>query len=181
MAHRSRSPCKWRNVEPVDLFLTEARRIEAILETSSRLRQAKRVPAEVWRRGEWGGLGELNNHRLDLAMQRWIAAAIVDQRLALLPGAPTLSLQWHRRNPTLEIESGMGFIRAAWLQVAQLITRVRSLYICDGCGKPYPRKRQAKKGQRQFCPECGSTAAKRLWWRENRGTTTIRGGRSAEG
>jgi DNA-directed RNA polymerase subunit RPC12/RpoP len=126
----------------------------------------------------WKPFSALGNSARSLAKQRWIVATIIDQRLALLPGAPTLWVEWDGRNPTLTIESGMGFIRAAWLHVAQLAAGVRSLYICDGCGKPYPRRRQAKKGQKQFCPECGARASKRLWWREHRGTSATGRGKS---
>jgi DNA-directed RNA polymerase subunit RPC12/RpoP len=40
-------------------------------------------------------------------------------------------------------------------------------YVCDGCGKAYVREgRKPAKGRKNFCPECGDKASKRLWARK---------------
>lgn len=174
MAHPSRNRCVWSNVEPVKFFTAEASRVSAVLQAFGNLREGKGVPGNTWRRIAWPGLGEARNADYPLETQRWLLLAILSQRLALLPGAVALSFRWADRGAgplTLEVVSGWGFARAAWLQTAQLVSGVRSLYVCDGCGQPYARERKAKSGQHQFCPRCreGKKAAKRLWWAKHRG------------
>ena len=170
MAHPSRTRCVWSNEEPVELFFIEARRVEAVLLATSILRDSRGVPAEVWERIASGNLSKRDNATLPLDLQRWLLVTTVNQRLALLPDAPALWVQWeNRKMPTLRVGSGWGFVRAAWLQVAQLVTDVRGLYICDNCRKPYARTRKARADQHQFCADCGSKASKLLWWRAHRG------------
>jgi predicted RNA-binding Zn-ribbon protein involved in translation (DUF1610 family) len=113
--------------------------------------------------------GSEDGARLPVAQQRGMLATILNQQLALLPGAPAWWVTWRDSStPPIEFESGWGFIRAVWMQVAQMIPGVKSVYICDDCGRVYRRKRKAKIGQRQYCPDCGDKGAKRRWWRHHK-------------
>jgi hypothetical protein len=177
MAHSSRTRCVWSNVEPVDLFIAEARRFEAIVTASDKLRGGHPVPPDTWKQIAWDHFSDASNSKLPLSTQRWMLAAVIAQRLELLPGAPVLSVHVVKSGAIkLAVESGWGFIRAAWLQVAQLISGTKNLYICDNCGVAYERKREAKRGQHHFCPTCGAggKGSKRLWWQEKGNGTRYR-------
>ena len=72
---------------------------------------------------------------------------------------------------TLSVNTGFGFMRLVWHQVAQCITGARDIHTCDGCGLVYIRdigRRRPKQGCRNYCKKCAETARKRDWARRNR-------------
>jgi hypothetical protein len=76
------------------------------------------------------------------------------------------SVRWNskQRRFELEIDYRSSMLNAVGLQFALTVSNSDSLYICSGCGLPYPRrseKRRPKAGQANFCDECGNAAALR--------------------
>ena len=55
------------------------------------------------------------------------------------------------------------------IQLMQAVSHAHGLAICSGCGNPYMRKgRKPQAGRRNYCPDCGITAALRDAQRERR-------------
>jgi hypothetical protein len=70
--------------------------------------------------------------------------------------APCLAYDGTREGPQLRIASQLGFLRAVWIEIAQLISGVHLLYCCDGCREFYKRMGpKPKEGQKNYCPKCG--------------------------
>ena len=69
-----------------------------------------------------------------------------------------------------------GLLPTLALQLATALQAPLGLVRCDECGQPYsPLKRRPPKGRRKYCPDCSQErrrAAKRQWWRANRGQQT---------
>jgi hypothetical protein len=72
---------------------------------------------------------------------------IVNEHLADLR-APRLLLLW-AGDAKLSLGSGLGFLRAVWVEIAQILGNVKSFFYCVGCGGFYPSKRKTK-----YCKEC---------------------------
>ena len=88
----------------------------------------------------------------------WLDLVDIVNRYITVPGGLTPSLAHNGLNerPKLHITSRLGFIRAVWMEIAQLISVAHKLYCCDGCGEFYKRtEKKPKTGQRNYCPDCG--------------------------
>lgn len=159
------SYCSWIRAEPLSEFRRRAVQVKAAFDAAACLLAGKRVPAECWRvlSPSWGPVAE----RRGVPEQRRFLAAVVNAYLTL-PGRTSLHMTWGPSNPkaSLTIDFGLGFFGLVWLQIAQLITGARGLFVCDGCGRPYIRAgRRPRAGERNYCPQCGKAAAKRDWAR----------------
>ncbi len=78
------------------------------------------------------------------------------------------SLAWSNATPEISIQSHLGFLSASWFQFMQAVT-AQNILICSGCSKTYNReKRKPKQGQKNYCDECGTAAAKRNWYHSDK-------------
>lgn len=76
-----------------------------------------------------------------------------------------LELNWDSQEPIL-ILTGGGIFGALGVQMLMAVTK-NTLTVCSGCGKPYLRKaRKPKRGERNFCRDCGSKVASKLRQRD---------------
>ena len=175
--HRRRDPCRWSGVEPVKLFVSRARQAKAALDAGAALEDGKSIPSDLWRTlgresfvrlsgvREWiGQYGDFDRILLGMAVNMYIGGHA---------GGCTVSMELEPE-PHLKITSGFGFIRAAWLGIAQTITDVHNLSVCDECHQTYSRRmRKVRNGERSLCPKCGSEsgyrASKRRWWNSTKG------------
>jgi DNA-directed RNA polymerase subunit RPC12/RpoP len=162
---RSAKPCSWRPVEEVRAFVREARRAKAVIWAAGRLRQGRRVEAELWK--------DMGVRWPPIQDQWHTLIKAVSHRLAL-HGRLQLDFVWFPPKgtpPKLHLRGPMGFIHVVWTEIAQLLCNAKGVYVCDACGKPYIREgRQPKAGQRQYCPTCaaGNRAAARNHMRQRR-------------
>jgi DNA-directed RNA polymerase subunit RPC12/RpoP len=149
--------CIWQPREGVHEFQANARQARAAFDIAASLVQNEPAPAEHWR-----DLGWPLSTKPDLKTQRRLLVLTINRYLSR-PGGPWLLMDWPDNSKArLTIYTGLGFIQVVWLQIAQVITRGKSLYVCTGCGKPYIRhKRKPREGAANYCEECGSRASKR--------------------
>jgi len=135
------------------------REVGAAFGIASALKEGKMTNVE-----DWDNIRYPDGEDDPPEFQRQMLAAIINSRLE----GTKLCLAWDN-SPKITIDTGLGFLNVAWLQVAQMLTGKFSVCICSGCGRTYVRQgRIPQKGRKNFCDECGEKAAKRLWWRENR-------------
>jgi len=152
----------WYGYELLGVWHDTARRVAAVFYLASALNNK-----EAGKSKHWAELG-LNDVVMDFSpeIRYQYLLGVVNNHLR---SVPQLQVVYKEDKPVLEINSGLGFLNAVWLQVAMLLTQTSGLYICDSCGLPYVRKlRKPAKGKRNFCGECskGGKGYKRLWARK---------------
>ncbi|HEY4002873.1 MAG TPA: hypothetical protein VGO93_28635 [Candidatus Xenobia bacterium] len=172
-------PCRWMTAERVADFVLRARQVDALLEAAIQLRQQPPsiVTADLWGRILLHSDAEpearaIEYARQDYTFQKDRIAYCLSMMLNTY-GAPSIWVEWEDDDPLdLFISSGFGFLRSAWLQLAQLLAnKMGGMYTCYACQRLHPRKRRPKAGQKSFCPECGPAAARKVWDIENRSST----------
>jgi DNA-directed RNA polymerase subunit RPC12/RpoP len=161
--------CMWQPEEGVHEFQANARQARAAFDIAASLVQNEPAPAEPWR-----DLGWPFAIPRDLKTQRYFLTWTINKYLSL-PDGPRLLVTWPDNSKArLSIYTGLGFFQVAWLQIAQLITGGKSLYVCTGCGKPYIRhKRKPPEGAANYCEECGSKTSKRDYARRKRARASV--------
>ena len=171
-------PCKWTNIEEIDHFIGKAKQARAALNAAVQLRDGKPVPTELWLILDYDVLDGYDEDTAkfvamqDQSWQKWWLSGFVNKYLTMIPGGPGIWISWEEESPMLRMTTGLGFIRALWLEIAQSIANVRSLFICNGCHKVYVRTiRRPRRGARNLCPNCGTNdgyrATKREYWRRS--------------
>lgn len=79
------------------------------------------------------------------------------------------ALRWESAQEPVVLQSPIGVFGALALQMVSRVGRMPPTAVCSGCGFRYERSGRApKKGQRNFCPDCRSTAPSRLAKRDQR-------------
>ena len=79
------------------------------------------------------------------------------------------ALRWESAEEPVVLQSPIGVFGALALQMVSRVGRLPPTAVCSGCGLRYERlKRAPKEGQRNFCPDCRSTAPSRLAKRDQR-------------
>jgi hypothetical protein len=58
---------------------------------------------------------------------------------------------------------GSGLFAALGITVAMKVTSSAGVYICDHCGKPYPRYRAPHPGKKGYCGDCKRAGAQASW------------------
>jgi hypothetical protein len=140
----------WVNYEPLDWWLGAVRRLAGTLVAARRVQDGEPLRDQDWRAlgflppdpdesypsGAWDGL--------------WVSAAINGELQRYGVG---LHLDIQLR---AELNTGLGFLPALWQQAAAMIAGGRAIAVCSNCAHPYLRReRSPKRGQHNFCPECG--------------------------
>lgn len=174
--HDIDSDCSWTPRERVEDFQIAAREVKAVLSIAASLMQGKIGKAEDWAAVratslDLGPIGKRDGILDKIEIDRIDLSCIICDRLSL--HGPSLAFDWGGTDskPTLSVNTGFGFLRLVWHQVAQCITGARDIYTCDGCGTVYIRdsgRRRPKEGSRNYCLKCAGTARKREWARRNK-------------
>ena len=94
-------------------------------------------------------------------------------RFLTIANGPGFRLSWSRKHghPVMVQDTGLGFFRLVWLQIAQSLCGGKGIYECDGCYRYFIAERKPPEGRNHFCLACGGKrkrAAKKLWARKNR-------------
>jgi hypothetical protein len=151
------APCSWNAVEPVFKFLQKAQQAKTVLDITVKLQNQEPVPREWWIRLHTNRI--IDNQPLrrrsfstrfseeSLAWQKFILSTVVNEHLSTL-GTPRLWLHWVR-DANLKLVCGLGFLRAVWVEIAQILGNVKIFRYCEACGTAFSRKRKQK-----YCPEC---------------------------
>lgn len=177
--------CRWSPSELMQEFLVEAQRAQGVLQAFMKLRNRQHVPEAVWNSIDKEVEPSLENAPKRVRQFRapdsdgitsgwydshwnsspdegvhfgWSVLIRVIHRFIARPGglAPRLVYDGTRKYPQIRIASSLGFLRAVWIEIAQLMSGVHQLYCCDGCGAFYQRMgRKPKEGQKNYCPTCG--------------------------
>jgi hypothetical protein len=173
--------CRWDWHEQVELFRTKAREAEAFIRIINSMKEKKEIPLKQWRPLDPHGYyrqsrfcGEEvrldGTKTVDKEWRRITLLRALNERLRM-PNGPQPMVFWNssKNQFQMTLDSGFGFLRAVWLQIAQYISGAPGLYKCDACSDWYQPKKKPKAGNRHFCIPCGEggRASKRLWAREN--------------
>jgi hypothetical protein len=169
VGYQMQYPCIWYPLEEAAVFVQKALQVQTVLSAAELLQRNSSVPASWWQRMGWGKASEIT--RAPTEEQRKILSFIVHFNLGLSRG-PQLGMEWENE-PKLIIAPPLGFIHVVWLAVAERLCEAKGVYQCSECGKFYVRSgRRPRTSSRNFCPSCGTKAAKRQWARRKRGEPT---------
>lgn len=176
--------CRWFPSEPVIVFLARAKQAKAAIEIAGFLSENQHAPMEYWRtlsgqrgvgyesRFPDGSVGRLDGKgKADLWVQQNHLIREINRFLTIANG-PSFRLAWSRKqgHPVMVQDTGLGFFRLVWLQIAQSICGGKGIFKCDACGRYFIPNRKPREGENHFCLSCGKNkaAAKRIWARHNR-------------
>jgi hypothetical protein len=168
-AVQQHSPCLWRHEEEVQTFVQLAKYILAVVDAALDILEGGVIAPEH--------LAEMGWHKKDRALppivQRQKLLQIINQPFCAI-GGPRLQLTWDEGNPPrLEWSRGFGVVHTLWMEFAQKLGGRKNFIRCQGCQRPYMVTRQPQPRRRNYCRKCGREdrykAAKREWWRNNRG------------
>lgn len=162
--------CLWFPFEIVSNFQVEARKAENVLTMAAYLRRGEAAPlrplldlmrystklkaiTEI-------GLKRILENRLEgiteeqmiIGMQRHFILTTIRNRLRI--NGPLVDFDWPEDGqPRIRINTGLGFLRIVWLQIAQRISGGRYACICanPSCGKYFFRKEKPRSGEDVFC------------------------------
>jgi hypothetical protein len=168
--------CSWVPQEEVLEFVRKANEAKAVLDLAAHIRADVKKPIpdnplRILRERP----PEQQNAQLSWA-RRMISSRVNSYLWPL--GGVYLQVTWNEgQHSSLRLSSGIGFIHAVWMKIAQLLSDAKGVYWCDGCGRPYIRtERKPQTGRRNYCPDCGMggrfRAAKRLWAGQSRRRVT---------
>ncbi len=150
--------------EPIDLWLTLARRLEALLAICAALRGRARQPEPtLGPEKNWKALLPPGQIPQDVGIAQWEFHDEINWWQKL--GGVRLQLgaypRWVMR-PDWKLEIAYdGLIGGIAFQLLTLVVG-NKIYGCDGCGFPYIRDDRAPRpGQENFCPDCTKVAALR--------------------
>lgn len=171
-ALQSESPCLWAPVEEVREFVRKAWHAKVIIQATIALREGKPVPESLWPylaclpsyttnlSIEW-----FTSHKHNLPLfKRWIVDLVNEYLIpSSIPsragrGGPRFWMVWddQKLNPSLLFHSGLGFISAVWVEIAQTLCKAGGFLQCSGCGDYYLRTRQRPRAdQANYCETCG--------------------------
>ena len=161
-----RNECRWLGRESANILRQVAGELGAAFKIAASLSEGSRAPADAWQMIP--GCDSFESGKPVSDQKMWLTQ-IINEHLRKRGVGWSFAWDENRTEPELSVDSGFGFIGIAWFQVAQLLTGSSGVYVCSGCAKPYVRKsKRPKPGTRNYCPDCGPTAAKRDWSREKR-------------
>jgi hypothetical protein len=156
--------CRWERFEDIIEFIEQAQYAKAVLRAASLVQQGKYVSKNLWDvlKSKYFRVHHLTGTRkilarlsefIELPENKYIPyrklylSLIVNEHLADLR-APRLLLLW-AGDAKLSLVSGIGFIRAVWVEIAQILGNAKSFCYCAGCGCFYLSKRKTK-----YCEVC---------------------------
>ena len=158
--------CSWVPAENVSSFVREAKRAKAALSIYTCFKLGKEEDPNDW--GTLGFEGKLkitDNASAEEKnfIKKMLLCNFVESRLS------EVGFSIDPQSLKLQIVFDLGFLRAAWLQLAQAMTAMRGIYVCDGCGDVYVRAlKKPVEGKFNFCPQCGKKGAKRAYYRRKK-------------
>lgn len=181
-----RGRCRWSGVESVADYFQLAGEVTAALGIAKVLQGKEKYPgiANVLQGKEeypagWGSWWEtLRGWEVTLPDGKQAAleklVRFVNRRLAPHSMGLGFRLSWEgvKAAPQFALETGLGFVPAAWLAVSMKIASGRGLYTCSSCGRPFISEgRKRKDGLQAFCPEHseGGRGSKKLWAQRHAG------------
>src|ERR1700693_3822057 len=149
--------------EPIDNWRRVSRRICAMLNIGSDLEKKSAIRIE-----EWKYVGPFDDVFLKRLRRPESSRSLlsIEVRRMLSSCGLGFSMRWNKDDSRFQLELDYhGFmLNAVLLQLALTLSNSDSLFVCSGCGFPYPRnreKRRPRPGQANFCDECGTKVALR--------------------
>lgn len=158
--------CSWTPAEAVTSFVYEARRAKAALSIYTCIKLGKEENIT-----DWAALGFLDKLKItDNAsaeeknfIKKLLLCRFIESKLS------EIGFSIDPSDLKIKLVSDLGFIRAVWMQVAQAMTQMRGIYVCDNCGEVYTRSlRKPVVGKLNFCSDCGKRGSKRAYYRRTK-------------
>lgn len=168
--------CAWHPYEPVTAFRREAHRVKATLDMAADLIRGKPAPRACWKMiGDTRGMsydGNMSNE--EIGVQRWLLQSHINSWL-VATGGSLLAVDWGEestdheemlsRTPRLSVLHGFGVLSTVWIQVAQLVTGAKGVFVCSACREAYIRYgKRPPDGERNYCDQCRGMNANRAAW-----------------
>jgi hypothetical protein len=155
--------CRWFPSKPIVVFLARARQAETAIEIAGMLSEDKHVPLEYWQilNGQVGigytehfpdgTIGSLKAKKANLHVQQNHLIRETNRFLTIANG-PSFRLYWSRKrgHPVMVQDTGLGFFRLVWLQIAQTLCGGKGIYKCDGCDRYFIAERKPPEGRNHF-------------------------------
>ncbi|HHV52378.1 MAG TPA: hypothetical protein GXX52_02680 [Synergistaceae bacterium] len=158
--------CSWTPAEAVMSFVREAKRVKAALSIYTCLKLEKEEDVTNWATLGFSGKLKFNNNtsvKEKRFIKKTLLCRFIESRLS------EIGFSIDPTSLKLKLVSDLGFIRAVWLQVAQAMTQMRGIYVCDSCGEVYVRAlKKPVAGKLNFCPDCGKKGSKRAYYRRKK-------------
>jgi hypothetical protein len=178
--------CQWFAAEPITAFQVRAQQAKAAFNIAASLIEGKPTIENDWRELGWHieihseylqalGLGTPAEIReLNPRGQRFLLTSTVNTYLSA-PAAPHFWIIWgDAPRARLAVQYGLGFVRLAWLQIAQLITHATGYSTCANCTRFFIwHDVKPPRGKNNYCEVCGKRGAKKIWARSNRARKKI--------
>lgn len=152
-------PCLWYPLEMVNNFYVEARVADSVLSAAAYLKRGKAAPSRIlvdieehYPGGNTNQFAEMSPEDGVMRWQYHIITRAIRERLTII--GPLVDFEWHEEGQTtLRLNTGLGFLRIVWLQIAQRIAGGR--YPCQcanpACGKYFFREEKPRPGEDVFC------------------------------
>ncbi len=180
--------CQWIPAEPTTAFRIRAKQMKALFDLTACLLDGKPTKEEQWNELGWHiethaeapgalGLGSPSAiSSLALKAQRSLLSTTVNEALSMA-GGPHFWVSWDEApRARLAIQYGLGFLRIAWLQTAQLLTRATGYSTCTDCGRFFVwHDLKRPEGKNNFCEDCGDKGRKKIWARKHRAANRSKG------
>jgi hypothetical protein len=147
--------------EPLAVWRTTSRKVCAMLNIASALEAGRRIDPDEWKHVSLYDEGLL---RLVSCPAGAMFALAREVNHLLHVGRVGFSLTPRLNRFELGTELGGFMLNAVFLQLALTLSQSDSLFVCSGCSMPYARsreRRRPRKGQGNFCDECGVGEARR--------------------
>jgi hypothetical protein len=146
--------------ERLDLWLHLARQGRALLNIASAVHQDRSPALDDWRSLYEGTDRSLvqwleEKRRPSPEFAQFLLSMVVNGWLTMCDARPMF--QWLRDGPRITFDCHLRSALAMGLLVA--VTRTEGVAVCSTCGRPYLRCRRPKRGQHNYCPDCGKRGA----------------------
>ncbi len=148
--------------EPISTWLHLSRAAFAILNIAHKLHQE---PPAVGNPTDWAAIFARSGRNAPWWQQRpdverIILGRVINEWLSL--GNVRPSFEWHvsDRTPSVKL-AGPGLFGVIATQITYAAAAADAMALCSQCGRAYVPKRRPREGERHYCPDCGTRAAKR--------------------
>ncbi len=148
--------------EPLAAWRRYASRASAILSIAARLREKLPVPEKAWERLSANPMvGEKRDSwifRNPVQSARQTVQNAVNEWLYQCEVRPFL--WWNDEAPAFDLSSSL--LGAIGIQLMSALMRREHFQSCHACGQLYAPKRRPRKGENNYCEECGKKARNRI-------------------
>lgn len=149
-----------RAYDPIEVWRTFSREADALLRIADRVLQGEPGRAEDWnlafaRHQAFYSLPADSPSKQTMAMNRLNLGGLLNEWIQLGDVRPFLDWDLSERKPRFKLGGRFsGLFGALALQLTMAVLQAGGIAICSHCHNDYRTKRQPKRNQKNFCPQC---------------------------